>query len=208
MPGAPNRPPEIEPTEPIADPTARRVARRLGPDRVALHLDLWKGAPSHELVVLLERAEACFATGDLVTAISHLDQLAVRFAEPRWPTMPMPFKRLRVEIPAPQPPQWDPDHALPPGEKEIKRLAREAETHRDLAEATIDWGTKHSIDLTDLAPCAERARATLAANGPSDAFWADIDSFWQSVRARVPMPKSSGRPAAPAPAAAPPAETA
>ena len=205
MPGAPNRPPEIAATEPVTDPTARRVLRRLGPARVALHLDLWKGAPSHELVQLLERAEANFASGDLVTALSHLDQLAVRFAEPRWPTMPMPFKRLRVEIPAPQPPQWDPEHALPPAEKEIKRLAREGELHRDLAAATIAWGSAHQIDLSDLSPCLERAQATLAAAGPSDAFWADIDSFWQSVRSRVPMPKASGRTAPPAPA---PAESA
>jgi len=206
MPGAPNRPPDIEPLAPPQDPTARRLVRRLGPMRVALHLDLWKGAPSSELMVLLERAEANFTSGDLVTASNNLDQLAIRFAEPRWPTMPVPFKLLRVEIPAPTPPHWNPEHALPPEEKETKRLARDAEKHRELARGTLEWARTHQLDLTDLVPCIDRAQATLAAEGPSDAFWTDIDGFWQSVRSRVPMPKSAGR-SAPAPAA-PPAETA
>ncbi|MCI4340503.1 MAG: hypothetical protein L3J73_04480, partial [Thermoplasmata archaeon] len=120
----------------------------------------------------------------------------------------MPFKRLRVEIPQPQPPQWDPDHALPAADKETKRLAREADMHRDLALASIAWGSTHQVDLSDLTPCVERAQATLASAGPGDAFWADIDSFWQAVRTRVPMPKAAGRSAVPAAPAAPPAETA
>src|SRR5579859_2543952 len=130
MPGAPNRPPEIDKppaAEPPKDEVARRLLRRLGPMRVALQLDLWKGAPSPELVAPLEHAESNFASGDLVTASGHLDQLAVRFAEPRWPTLPAPFRGLRVHIPAPQPPQWDPEHALPATEKEGRRLQREAE---------------------------------------------------------------------------------
>ncbi|MCI4360450.1 MAG: hypothetical protein L3J91_01985, partial [Thermoplasmata archaeon] len=133
---------------------------------------------------------------------SNVDQLAVRFAEPRWPTMPMPFQRLRVEIPHPMPPHWDPDHVLSPADKEAKRMLRDAQTHRDLGRATIEWGRTHQIDLADLAPCLDRAEANLAAAGPTDAFWADIDGFWQSVRARVPMPKPSGR--APPTATAPP----
>jgi hypothetical protein len=207
MPGAPNRPPELDSAAPAADPTSRRLIRRMAPMRIALHLDLWKGAPSQELVVLLERAESNFASGDLVTAQNNVDQLAIRFAEPRWPTMPMPFKRLRVEIPPPTPPQWNPEHALPPEEKELKRLAREAESHCDLARGTIDWGAAHQIDLSDLTPCLDRAKVTLAASGPNEAFWVDIDSFWQSVRSRVPLPKGSAKSAGPAKAAAP-AETA
>jgi len=206
MPGAPNRPPEIEPAVPVQDPTARRLVRRMAPMRVALHLDLWKGAPSQELVVLLERAESNFASGDLVTALNNVDQLAIRFAEPRWPTMPMPFKSLRVEIPPPTPPHWNPEHALAPADKEIKRLAREGEMHVHLGRGTLTWAAAHQIDLTDVAPCLDRAAASLAAAGPTDAFWADIDSFWAAVRARVPMPKSSGKVAPPKAAA--PAETA
>jgi len=203
MPGAPNRPPEIDAPVPVADPTARRLLRRLGPARVALHLDLWKGAPSQELVVLLERAETNFASGDLVTSLNNLDQLSIRFAEPRWPTMPMPFQRLRVEIPHPMPPHWDPEHALPPAEKEGKRLQRDAETQRDLARGSIEWGRTHQVDLSDLTPTLERATATLQASGATDAFWADLDEIWQAVRARVPMPKAGGRPAAPKASPAP-----
>jgi hypothetical protein len=204
MPGAPNRPPEIEPAAPVQDPTARRIARRMAPMRVALHLDLWKGAPSNELVVLLERAEANFASGDLVTAQNNVDQLSIRFAEPRWPTMPNPFKSLRVEIPPPTPPHWNPEHALPPGEKEIKRLAREGEIQCKLARGTIAWTGAHQIDLSDVVPCLDQAEAKLKESGPTDAFWADMDSFWQAVRARVPMPKATVRaPSKAAPSAEP-----
>ena len=204
MPGAPNRPPEIDgppPPAAPADQSARRVVRRLGAMRVALRLDLWKGAPSAELVTPLERAEASFASGDLLTSLGHTDQLAIRFAEPRWPTLPVPFKGLRQGIPAPQPPQWDPEFTLTPPEKELRRLRREAELYVDLAAATISWGASHSVDLSDLVAPLEQTRALLAATGPDDAFWAESDLFWQAVRARVPMPKGpAGRPA---PAAAP-----
>ena len=207
MPGAPNSPPKIDPTVPVQDPTARKLLRRMAPMRVALHLDLWKDAPSSELVVLLERAEANLASGDFVTAQNNVDQLAVRFAEPRWPTMPIPFKSLRVEIPPPTPPHWNPEHALAPADKELKRLAREGETHCALARATLAWAAAHQIDLADIAPCLERARTTLTEGGPTEAFWVDIDAFWQTVRDRVPMPKSSGKITGPAKAASP-AETA
>ena len=199
MPGAPNRPPEIaSPSAGAAvpdDEAARRLLRRLGPMRVALHLDLWKGAPSPELVHPLELAEANFASGDVPTASGHLDQLAVRFAEPRWPTLPLPFRGLRVSIPAPQPPQWDPEHALPPAEKESRRLQRDAELQRDLARATLEWGAKHGVDLSELSPLLDEAVAAIGP--PADpAFFAAIDRFWQGVRQRVPMPKPSGRPSA------------
>ena len=201
MPGAPNRPPEIEPAVPLADPTARRVLRRLAPARVALRLDLWKGAPSAELVTPLERAEATFSAGDLVTALSHLDQLSVRFAEPRWPTLPAPFKGLAVEIPAPMPPSWNPDNALAPADRELRRLQKEAELHRELVRATIEWGGRHSIPLEDLTPRLEAAVAVLASAGPTDAFWTEIDAIWQTVRDRVPMPQAVVRRTSPTPAA-------
>jgi hypothetical protein len=207
MPGAPNRPPEMDTAVPVQDPTARRLLRKMAPMRVALHLDVWKSAPSSELVVLLERAESNLASGDFVTAQNNVDQLAIRFAEPRWPTMPIPFKSLRVEIPPPTPPHWNPEHALAPADKELKRLAREGETHVALARATIAWAPKHQIELADVAPTVERAQATLAAGGPTEPFWVDIDAFWQTVRDRVPMPKSTGKAAGPAKAASP-AETA
>lgn len=190
MPGAPNRPPELDrtvPAEPPADQAARAVVRRLGPMRVALRLDLWKGSPSPELITPLERAEASFSNGEIATASGHLDQLAVRLAEPRWPTLPVPFKGLRVAIPAPMPPQWDPEHALPAPEKEARRLGREAELQRDLARATLDWARQHGVSLDDAQPHLDRAVGALA-TGPTPAFWDELDHLWQLVRARVPMP--------------------
>src|SRR5215472_9228081 len=130
MPGAPNRPPEVEkpaePPAPPADEAAHKVLRRLAPMRVILHLDLWKGAPSPELVTPLENAETNFGTGDHATASGHLDTLAVRLAEPRWPTLPEPWRGLRASIPAPTPPHWNPDNALAPAEREALKLRREA----------------------------------------------------------------------------------
>jgi hypothetical protein len=200
MPGAPNRPPEVEPTVPVADPNALRVVRRLGAARIALRLDLWKGAPSPELVQPLERAEASFTAGNLSEALSQLDLLAVRFAEPRWPSLPVPFKGLRVEIPPPTPPHWHPEHGLAPAERESRRLAREAELHRDLTQATLTWAAQHSVPLDDQAAHLEQAKALLISTGPSDAYWTEVDAIWQAVRSRVPMPKPSGKvaPAAPA----------
>ncbi len=195
MPGAPNRPPEIAPAAEAtlpADETARRLLRRLGPMRVALQLELWKGNPSQELLRPLELAETNLASGDLATASGHLDQLAVRFAEPRWPTLPVPFRGLRVSIPAPQPPQWDPEHALSPAEKDARRLQREAELQVALARATLEWAARSGVDLAGLAPLLVEAAA---AQGPptTPAFFDAIDRFWQGVRARVPMPKPQGR---------------
>jgi hypothetical protein len=205
MPGAPNRPPEIDappapPPAPTSGEAGRRVLRRLAPFRVALRLDLWKGAPSKELVDPLVRAEAAYARGDFVNASGDLDALAVRFAEPRWPTLPEPFKLLRVAIPAPMPPSWNPDNALPPAEKDAKLLRKDAEFQVELAKATAAWATAHSIDLPEAAARVDRARAALTASGPSDAFWGEIEPIWESVRERVPMPSASGRPAAAPPA--------
>jgi hypothetical protein len=200
MPGAPNRPPENEPAPPpppAAGDARQRLLRRLGPARVALSLDQWKGRPSPELVLPLERAEANFASGDFPTAQGHLDQLAVRFAEPRWPTLPVPWVGLRQMIPAPQPPQWDPEFSLAPAEKERRKLEREAALQRDLARATLAWGASHGIDLTELAPHLTQADAALAAGGGSPEFWAAMDAIWEIVRARVPLPSSGRAPPAP-----------
>ena len=206
MPGAPNRPPEADKPAPaaplLADEASRRLNRRLGPMRVALRLDLWKGAPSPELVVPLELAEACLAAGDLPTASGHLDQLAVRFAEPRWPTLPEPFKGLRVSIPAPQPPQWDPEHALPADEKEARRLRRDAELQLALARASVAWGAAHQIDLSDLLPRIERAAPAIGTTVDAS-FWTEMDGIWLEVRARVPMPQAAGRKPAATSAATP-----
>jgi hypothetical protein len=205
MPGAPNSPPKMD--APAAAPTTvpeagRRVLRRLAPFRVALRLDLWKGTPSKELVDPLTRAEARYLAGDFVNATSDLDMLSVRFAEPRWPTLPDPFRLLRVAIPAPMPPSWNPDNALPPAEKEAKLFRKDAELQVQLVTATAAWATAHQIDLPDAAGHADRARTALAAVGPTDPFWAEVEAVWDSVREKVPMP-TSVRSVAPPPAESP-----
>ncbi len=206
MPGAPNRPPETTPAPPpvapVAEPPDRRPLRRLAPSRVALLLDLWKGAPSPELVVPFDKAEAAFAAGDFPTATNSLDLLAVKFAEPRWPTLPEPFRNLRVPIPAPMPPHWDPEHDLAPPEKEARRARREAEQQLALAGGTLTWAAGHGVDLADVAPGVEEAKAILAAEGPVAGFYERVDRVWDAVRARVPRPKAaSARPTPPAAAA-------
>ncbi len=207
MPGAPNRPPETTPAPPpptpVGDPPERKVLRRLAPARVALLLDQWKGAPSPELTTPFEKAEAAFVAADYPGALSALDLLAVRFAEPRWPTLPEPFRFLRVPIPAPMPPSWNPDNALPPADREAKRAHRFAEEQLALADGSVAWATAHRVDLTDVAPAVGAARAILAAEGASAGFYDRIDGVWEAVRARVPLPKSTA--ARPAAVAAPPA---
>ena len=203
MPGAPTRPPEADtppPPPPAAGSPADRVLRRLGPSRIALHLDLWKGAPSKELVLPLESAESAFASGDLPHAEGALDQLAVRFAEPRWPTLPEPFRGLRQEIPAPTPPHWDPEHSLTPAEREGRKLHRFAELQLKLADASLAWAGNHGFAVDDLAAPLATAKARFPQEGGSAAYWAEIDRIWEGLRSRVPMPKPPGPPKAPAPA--------
>ncbi|MCL5983285.1 MAG: hypothetical protein M1606_01300, partial [Candidatus Thermoplasmatota archaeon] len=103
MPGAPNRPPEMAAPSPppTVDAPERRVLRRLAPSRIALSLDVWRGAPSRELTEPLEKAEAAYGAREWREAESQLDRLAIRFHEPRWPTLPPPFRELRVPIPPP-----------------------------------------------------------------------------------------------------------
>jgi hypothetical protein len=212
MPGAPNRPPETDAPKPapVAAPdlAARRAVRRLAPMRVALRQDLWKNAPSKELLSPLEKAEAAFSASNFVDTESALDQLAVRLAEPRWPTLPTPFRELRVAIPAPTPPQWDPDFALAPAEKEAKKIRRFAELQVALAESTLAWGRAHGASLDDLAPHIEVAKAALAANGPADAVLVAIDPVWDAVRSRIAMPTAAAARPSPPPVAEPSAEEA
>jgi hypothetical protein len=194
MPGAPNRPPEAAPAPPAppVDQLERRVLRRLGPSRIALRLDLWKGAPSKDLVEPFAKAEALYAAGDHRGAESALDQLSVRLAEPRWPTIPEPFRQLRVRIPAPMPPHYDPEHALPAEEKELRRLRREAETQLALAQGSVAWAKAHGVTVEDLEARGQAAGATLAAAGPTGEFWASIDPIWTALRERVPSPVPAG----------------
>ncbi len=200
MPGAPNRPPETgapPPPPPVSGTPEERILRRLAPSRIALHLDLWRGAPAGELVKPLESAEAAYASGDLPHAESALDQLAVRFAEPRWPTLPPPFRGLRQEILPPVPPNWDPEHALSPAEREGKKIHRWAELQLKLAEASVTWAQGHGIPSEDLGAGLEEARRRFAVEGGSAAYWLAVDGIWRSIRERVPMPTSTKGPKAP-----------
>jgi hypothetical protein len=208
MPGAPNKPPEKAPepapvTPVVAEPPERKVLRRLAPSRVALNLDLWKGAPNPDLLTPFEKAETAYEAGDYPNALIALDQLSVRFTEPRWPSLPEPFKRLRVAIPAPMPPHWDPENALPPAEKEARRARRTADDQLLLARGVLDWSRTHGVETGDLAPRVEEAAAILSSEGVNAAFYERIDTVWEAVRARVPTPKG---PVVRAPVRAPPAE--
>jgi hypothetical protein len=206
MPGAPNRPPETTPEAPpptpVAEPPQNKVLRRLAPSRVALLLDQWKGAPSADLTTPFEKAEAAFVAADYPNAVSALDLLSVRFAEPRWPTLPEPFRFLRVPILAPMPPSWNPDNALPPADRDAKRARKAAEDQLALAAGSVSWASAHQVDVADIAPRVEEARAIFATEGGSAAFYERIDLVWTAIRARVPLPKPpAGRPAVAAPAA-------
>lgn len=206
MPGAPNRPPETgaaPPPAPPSDDAARAVLRRLAPARVALRLDLWKNAPGADLTGPFARAEAKFGEGDYPNALAALDQLSVRFAEPRWPTMPAPFRELRQSIPAPMPPSWNPDNALPPAEREAKQLRHFAELQLALARASLDWAAAHAIAVDDLRPALDAAGAAFTAEGPSVSFWSSLDPVWAAVRSRVPPPAGAA-PAVSVPAQAAP----
>ncbi|MCI4336660.1 MAG: hypothetical protein L3K17_05625 [Thermoplasmata archaeon] len=189
-------PPEAAPAPP-AEEAARTVLRRLAPSRVALHLDLWKGAPPVDIVTPFQRAETAFLAGDWNGAISALDQLSVRFAEPRWPTMPEPFRGLRASIPAPVPPQWLPEHGMEPAVKLERKQRRDAEQQFALATATLQWMTSRAAPADDLAPLLAQAKTALDAGGAPPEFWEPIDRLWGAVRARVPPPTAGARPPPP-----------
>ena len=201
MPGRPNKPPEIEPPPPslvpIPEPPEKKALRRLVPTRVALLLDTWKGAPSPDLVGPYGRAETAFASGEFAAALSALDLLAIRFAEPRWTTLPDPFKLLRVPIPAPVPPHWDPDHALPAAEKDAKKARKHADDQLTLAKGCLDWAAAHGIPTADLAPRLDAAAARLAAGSGLAPFYEEVDAFWTALHARLPAPRVGAAPAAP-----------
>jgi len=206
VPGAPNRPPErteepasAAPVEPT--PPERLALRRLVPSHVSLLLDLWKGGPGPELTGPFEKAEAAYRALDFAGALGALDLLSIRFAEPRWPSLPAPWRELRVPIPAPMPPHWNPDHALAPTEREARQARRTAEQQLALADGAIAWARDHGVAADDLAPMLEAARTALAADGVPPAFYAGIDALWTELRARLPRPTRA--PATPPRATAP-----
>jgi hypothetical protein len=202
MPGAPNRPPEAgaPPPPPVAVDPQRKALRRIAPSRVALSLEIWKGAPSPELLDPLVEAETAYAAGEWVAAEKALDRLAIRFAEPRWPTMPSPFRDLRVAIPAPQPPHWDPDHAVDAAEKERRRLRRQADLQVALAKASVALLAKRGVPVDEWIARAAAAETALATAGADDAFWSSVDGIWEAVREHTPIPSRAGaKPAAVSP---------
>jgi hypothetical protein len=209
MPGGPNRPPEVEAAKEAPAPAAatapdRRTLRRLVPMRVALRLDLWKNGPSAELLTPLAGAEEAFRAGDFSTADGFLDSLAIRLAEPRWPTLPEPFRSLRVPIPTPQPPHWDPEHALSAADKEARQARRVAERQVRLARASLEAEARRGTSVDDLRPLLSEAEGALGpdASSPSEAFYAALDRIWASLCERVPMPTSAAAARAPPPVVA------
>lgn len=199
MPGAPNKPPDSAsaPASPVPA-GAGPLLRRLVPSRIALRLDSWRQPLSPELVDPYLAAEAALARGEVEIASSYLDQLAIRFAEPRWPSLPAGFRSLAVKVIRPQPPHWDPEHKLTPEEKEVRRKQRELATHHELLGAALELETRKGTATADLAPELEAARA---ASGSADAvaFWLAADRIWGTLRERVPLPAATTK--------APPART-
>ena len=205
MPGPPNRPPEKEPAPPslvpVPETPEKRALRRLVPTRVALLLDSWKGVLSPDLAGPYGKAETAFARGDFGAAITSLDLLSVRFAEPRWTSLPEPFRLLRVPIHAPVPPHWDPDHALPAVEKDTKKARKTAEQQLALARGCLSWAAGHGVETVDIAPRLEAAHSHLAEPGGLVPFYDEVDAFWTALYARLPAPKAGAAAPAPAPAA-------
>jgi hypothetical protein len=207
MPGAPNKPPDIEaPPAPASPPSGdkrQHAFRRLAPDRLVLRLPIWRGAPNADLVKPLERAAATLAAGEFPDAEKALDQFSVRLAEPRWPTIPEPWVRLRVPIPAPQPPHWDPDFKLAPGDREAKKNREWAQTQLRLAKGTLELAPSLNVDLTDVQSCVAEAQTIFDRDGATPDFWAPLDRLWEAVESRVPLPSPAAARAAP-PAKLPP----
>jgi len=201
MPGAPNRPPEkteaTPPTPPVAEPPEKKALRRLVPTRVALLLDQWKGAPSPDLTGPYAKAEAAFASGDYSASLTSLDLLSVRLAEPRWPTLPDPFRLLRVPIPAPVPPHWDPDHKLAAAEKDAKKARKAAEDQLALARGSVAWAAAHGVTTADLAPKLDVAAGHLADPTGLTPFYSEVDAVWTGLYGRLPALKAAVVPARP-----------
>ena len=201
MPGRPNKPPDIEPPPPSLTPIPetpdKKALRRLVPTHVTLLLDTWKGAPSPDLLGPFGKAESAFASGDYAATLSSLDVLSIRFAEPRWPSLPEPFRLLRVPIPTPVPPHWDPDHALPVAEKDAKKARRSAEEQLALARGCLAWAAGHGIETGDLAPRLDSAAGRLGDPSGLAPFYDEIDAFWTGLNGRLPAPKAGKAPSAP-----------
>jgi hypothetical protein len=197
MPGAPNKPPDVAPPPAPATAAApdrvHHALRRLAPARVVLRLPLWRGAPHPDLVNPLERAATLLAKEEFVEVEKALDQFAVRLAEPRWPTIPEPWSRLRVEIPVPQPPHWNPDSKLTPAERETKKARQWAETQLRLAQAAIELAPTLGLDPADTRSGVLEAETLLDRDGPSAGFWAPLDRLWETIRDRVPLPTPAPR---------------
>jgi hypothetical protein len=199
MPGAPNRPPEIAAAPappPTVDPPEAKLLRRLVPSHVALLQETWKGGAPPEVLAPFEKAEVALRASDFAGAGLALDQLSIRFAEPRWPSLAEPYRRLRVPIPAPTPPQWDPDHGVAADEKEARKARRVAEEQLALASACVGWAGTHGVPASDLAGPVESARAALAGPGVPPDFYASIDRIWRELRGRLPAPQRAGKPVA------------
>jgi len=171
-----------------------KLLRRLVPSHVALLQKTWKGAVPPEVVAPFDKADAAFRASDFAGAASALDQLSIRFAEPRWPTLAEPFRRLRVPIPAPVPPHWDPDHGLAAAEKELRQARRLAEEQLVLAEASVAWASAHGVRTEGLPDALASAKASLATPGVPSGFYPAVDRIWQELRDRLPPPPRGGRP--------------
>ncbi|MCI4362847.1 MAG: hypothetical protein L3K13_00865 [Thermoplasmata archaeon] len=199
MPGAPNKPPDTAAAPvPVAADSTTVLLRRLVPSRIALRLDGWRRPLSAELLTPYANAEAALARGELEIASGYVDQLAIRFAEPRWPTLPEPFQVLRVKVIRPQPPHWDPDHGVTPEEKEARRIRREGEAQVKLARAALEAETRKGTKTDDLAPELAAAEAALA-GGAAGTLWPPLDRLWAALRERVPLPTAEARAAPPSP---------
>lgn len=202
MPGAPNKPPEPEaapaPSSPPPGDKMQHAVRRLAPDRLVLRLPIWRGAPSGDLVKPLERVATSIAAGEFPDAEKALDQFSVRLAEPRWPTIPEPWVRLRVAIPAPQPPHWDPDFKLAASDREAKKAREWAQTQLLLAKGALEIAPSLNVDLADVQSTVSEAQAVFDRDGATAEFWTPIDRLWEAVLARVPLPPPAAARAAPA----------
>lgn len=207
MPGAPNKPPDRDaapaPESPPPGDKRQHALRRLAPDRLVLRLPIWRGAPNADLVKPLERVATTLASGEFPDAEKALDQFSVRLAEPRWPAIPEPWVRLRVLIPAPQPPHWDPDFQLAPADREAKRNREWARTQLLLAKGALELAPSLNVDLTDVEPTVATAQAVFDREGPTAEFWAPLDRLWDAVERRVPL-LAAAPSRAPPPAKLPP----
>ena len=105
--------------------------------------------------------------------------------------MPVPFRDLRVTIPAPMPPQWDPEFSLPPEERECVVGVASLIVRLALAEGVLAWALTKAVDLGNVVSHVAQAKELLATTGADEAFFGHLDLVWTVVRERVPRPKSA-----------------